>query len=74
MDIFEYFYKRSPEAKAGLTYLDEADILEVIVMDNRNGDWSPFLQSVGDVLLSVCGYSSLDAMLVGELSTSKGCL
>ncbi|KAB5593167.1 hypothetical protein CTheo_3397 [Ceratobasidium theobromae] len=74
MDIFEYFHKRSPEAKAGLTYLDEADILEVIVMDNRNGDWSPFLQSVGDVLLSVCGYSSLDAMLVGELSTSKGCL
>jgi hypothetical protein len=68
-EVFEYFHKRAPEAKAGLTYLDETDILEVIVMDNNNGEWGPFLQSIGDVLLTACGYSSLDSMLSGELTT-----
>ncbi|QRW23831.1 proteasome assembly chaperone 2 [Rhizoctonia solani] len=47
MEIFEYFHKRAPEFKAGLTYLDETDILDIVVMDNTNGDWGPFLQSVG---------------------------
>ncbi|KAF8671839.1 20S proteasome assembly [Rhizoctonia solani] len=71
MEIFEYFHKRAPEFKAGLTYLDETDILDIVVMDNTNGDWGPFLQSVGDALLTACGYSSLDCMLAGELATAK---
>ncbi|KAF8747703.1 hypothetical protein RHS02_00064, partial [Rhizoctonia solani] len=71
MEIFEYFHKRAPEFKAGLTYLDETDILDIVVMDNTNGDWGPFLQSVGDALLTACGYASLDCMLAGELATAK---
>ncbi|CAE7157283.1 unnamed protein product [Rhizoctonia solani] len=71
MQIFDYFHKRAPEAKAGLTYLDETEILDVVVMDNTNGQWSAFLQSVGDALLAACGYSSLDCMLAGELATTK---
>ncbi|ELU38916.1 PAC2 domain-containing protein [Rhizoctonia solani AG-1 IA] len=71
MEIFEYFHKRAPEFKAGLTYLDETDILDIVVMDNTNGDWGPFLQSVGDALLTACGYSSLDCMLAGELATAR---
>ncbi|CAE6430574.1 unnamed protein product, partial [Rhizoctonia solani] len=60
MEIFEYFHKRTPEVKAGLTYIDETDILDVVVMDNANGEWVTFLQSVGDTLLAACDYSSLD--------------
>ncbi|CAE6430446.1 unnamed protein product [Rhizoctonia solani] len=72
MEIFEYFHKRAPEAKAGLTYLDETEILDVVVMDNANGEWADFLKSVGDMLLVACGYSSLDCMLAGEvLATAK---
>ncbi|KAG8732484.1 hypothetical protein FRC11_013310 [Ceratobasidium sp. 423] len=71
MEIFEYFHKRTPEVKAGLTYLDETDILDMVVMDNANGEWATFLQSVGDTLLAACGYSSLDCMLAGELATAK---
>lgn len=74
MEIFEYFRKRSPEVKARLTYLDETDIMDVVVMDNNNGEWTPFLQSIGDVLISACGYSTLDAMLAGELATAKQAL
>ncbi|KAH7332649.1 hypothetical protein B0J17DRAFT_722173 [Rhizoctonia solani] len=71
MEIFEYFHKRAPEVKAGLTYLDETEILDVVVMDNANGEWADFLKSVGDTLLAACGYSSLDCMLAGELATAK---
>ncbi|KAJ1300264.1 hypothetical protein OPQ81_005091 [Rhizoctonia solani] len=71
MEIFEYFHKRGPEARAGLTYLDETDILDVVVMDNHNGEWASFLQNVGDILMTACGYSSLDCMLAGELATPQ---
>ncbi|CEL61165.1 hypothetical protein RSOLAG1IB_09807 [Rhizoctonia solani AG-1 IB] len=71
MEVFEYFHQRSPEVKAGLTYLDRADILDVVVMDNTSGEWGPFLKCVGDILLTACGYSSLDCMLAGELATAK---
>jgi hypothetical protein len=71
MEIFEYFHQRSPEVKAGLTYLDQTDILDVVVMDNTSGEWGPFLKCVGDILLTACGYSSLDCMLAGELATAK---
>ncbi|KAG8719162.1 hypothetical protein FRC08_003514 [Ceratobasidium sp. 394] len=67
MEIFEYFRKQAPETKAGLTYLDQDDVLEAVVMDNSNGEWSPFLQNVTNVLVSACGYDSLDSMLTGEL-------
>ncbi|KAG8721479.1 hypothetical protein FRC09_007846 [Ceratobasidium sp. 395] len=70
MEIFDYFSKRSPEAKAGLTYLDQDDVLEAVVMDNNNGEWSPFLQELTGILVSACGYSSLDSMLTGELSAT----
>ncbi|KAF8598693.1 hypothetical protein BDV93DRAFT_609706 [Ceratobasidium sp. AG-I] len=67
MEVFEHFHQRSPEFKAGLAYLDQDDVLEVVVMDNISGEWLPFLQSVCDVLVSACGYSSLHTMLSGEL-------
>ncbi|QRV96705.1 hypothetical protein RhiJN_24723 [Ceratobasidium sp. AG-Ba] len=72
MEIFDYFHKRSPEAKAGLAYLDQDDMLEAVVMDDSNGDWDPFLQSVVNVLVSACGYASLDSMLTGELLSIEG--
>jgi hypothetical protein len=71
MEIFDDFQKRSPEAKAGLKYLDEDDVLEVVVMDNSNGEWLPFLQGVVDVLVSASGYESLDSMLTGESSGTR---
>lgn len=71
MEVFEHFRQRSPEVKAGLTYLDQDDVLEVVVMDNSSGEWLPFLHSVCDVLVSACGYSSLDSMLSGELGVTK---
>ncbi|CUA76220.1 Valine--tRNA ligase [Rhizoctonia solani] len=71
MEIFDYLHKRAPESKAGLTYSDETEILDLVVMDNLNGEWDSFLQRVGDTLLVACGYSSLDCMLAGELATAK---
>lgn len=71
MEIFDHFHKRTPEFKAGLTYLDQNDVLEVVVMDNNSGEWLPFLHSVCDVLVSACGYSSLDTMLRGELGAAE---
>jgi hypothetical protein len=71
MEIFDYFQNRSPETKAGFKYLDEEDMLEVVVMDGSNGEWLPFLQNVVDVLISASGYESLDSMLTGELTTTR---